>query len=342
MKLANASLAVALAATVLTAGPAAAGPAADEPCVVANGDCRGHYEVADGLTIPYYSSFPLTGSRTPTHAVIVLHGGGGNYTEVFGSIVTAAKLEGPPTLSSTLIVSPRFTNEDQVADDDEAYWKRVTWKQGDGAVRPEGLSAFSVMDDLVRTVTDPSRFPHVRSLTLVGHSSGAQFFLRWAAGSAVPAALSELEVRVVVANPAAYLYLNAYRPNLADPSGTTFVVPRTKCAYNDYKYGLGALSQHTYLGYIDASTMRSRFAARRIYYLLGELDTLMEGLDVGCESMLQGENRFIRGTLYYAWVRKFFPRAPHAFLAVPEVGHDNTKMYPSAQGRAAIFPDSDG
>lgn len=337
MRALTAMLMAVLSVALWTFAPIGTAFAADAPCTEASAACHGRLTVSGNVWVPYYSSYPLTGTTAPTHAVIVLHGSGGTYDNVFERIVRAAELEGGDTVNDTVILSPRFTNDEQNPKSSEAYWAEAAWKSGDGAIRPRGLASFAVMDQIVRLLADKLKFPNLRTATLIGHSAGGQFNQRYAAVSRTLDTLSGLTLRIVVSNPSSYMYLNELRPDLEDSSGTRFIVPDVNCAYNAYKYGLEDFGNHAYLSGADPAPMPGRFAAQDVYYLLGDKDTGNEDLDTDCEARVQGKHRFERGTLFFNWVEHYLPSAQHAKLVVAGVGHDSGRMYTSAQGRQALF-----
>ena len=65
------------------------------------------------------------------------------------------------------------------------------------------LSIFDIYDDLIAKYADKTKYPNVKTITLVGHGLGAQVIGR-AAVLSKPA--SGVEVRFVVANPSSLLY----------------------------------------------------------------------------------------------------------------------------------------
>jgi hypothetical protein len=296
--------------------------------------CRGRFPIAPGADVRYYANYPLTGTAKITHAVVVVHGIERNAHAYYLSALDAATAAG--AADSTVVVAPDF----QTAADDpgaaDARWTSSGWRDGDGAVSPGGLSSFAVMDEMLVTLADRARFPHLSRITVVGHSAGAQYVEHYAAASRVPDTLGGLPVNYVVANPSIYLYLSPLRPDPADPAGQRFAVPDSTCPYNRYRYGLDR--PNAYVGNVSPARIIQQYTGRRITYLLGSADTYDNGdEDTSCAAELQGNSRFQRGQLFLNYLRQYFPNSSRVQVVVPGVAHDNKKMFGSPQGQAAIF-----
>ncbi|WP_344306232.1 hypothetical protein [Fodinicola feengrottensis] len=279
------------------------------------------WEISPGVTLPYYASYPLSGSSKVTGAVVVIHGTERNAEHYFELTQRAAAAFG----DKAEIVAPWFQTNDDKPSSSDAYWTNGgdgSWKDGGDAVRPKGLSSYDVIDQILRKLADKSTFPHLTKITLLGHSAGAQFIQRYAAGAPSIAA----NIHIVVANPSSYLYLNSTRP--ASTSGCS--------DYNDYKYGLD--NRNRYMRTSSDEKIVQQYTSRQVTYLLGEADTVQNGdMDESCPANAQGENRFERGKFYFSAIHSAYPSAPQDLSTVPGVGHDNEAMINSAQGKAAIF-----
>ncbi len=328
-------LSVMAALVLLGSAPSAAALAtADQPCAVSDSssgqDCLDRLTLSSGATLPYYHTYPLSGSDAAKQAVVVVHGTGRNAQGYFESMVAAAKQAGAE--SSAAVIAPWFQTEEENPEGNDAYWTNggtTSWKDGGGAVEPEGLSSFATVDELVRVLADKARFPNLTRITLVGHSAGGQFVQRYAAGGRAPAQLSGVTVRYVAANPSSYLYLDAHRP--VDDG-----LPDSCPAYDDYKYGMQ--HRNAYLAALSADQLVDQYVHRDVTYLLGGDDVHHDhGIDLECPAMAQGDNRLERGRAYYAAVHRSYPSAPHRLVEVPGVGHDHDAMFSSEQGRTAIF-----
>lgn len=328
----------ALTALAVVAGtlPAAAAPPGSTTCIPRGAQaCRGHVILGGGWRLPYYRNHPLSGSPTVTRAVVAMHGSYRDARATFEALLDAAQAAGVD--DRTLIIAPRLEARADRPADHEPRWTSEGWKRGDGAITPHGLSSFAVMDQVLSRLANRRRFPNLTGIVLAGHSAGAQYVQRYAAGGRGPIRHAGVSITYVVANPSSYLYLSPYRPDQSDQTGRRFAVPSTSCAYDDYKYGLG--HRNDYMRGLSDDTIRARYARRRVTYLLGAHDTRHDSmLDVTCAARLEGDNRLQRGTLYYRYMRTYFPRARHDRVVVPGAGHSAHDMYDSAQGRAVLFP----
>jgi hypothetical protein len=308
-------------------------PAAASGTCTAAARCADLIRLEGGGLLPYYRSLPLVPSGAVRRVVLVVHGNRRNADEYFEYAIEAARTEG--VLDSTLIIGPHFQTADDQPGPGEHYWSSGGWKTGDRSRDRARVSSFAVMNQLLGAVCPAGRgpFPSLRSVVLVGHSAGAQFVNRYAAGGAGcpdPA----VEVRYVVMNPSSYLYVDGRRP--MDDAGR-FLEPRTSCAgYDDYKYGLGDLNR--YMRSVGRTELRRRLFTRRTTYLAGSEDTQLDSsLDGSCAARLQGENRLARFRSYGAYARLFAEWRGSTFIVVPGVGHSGRRMLVSEAARAATF-----
>jgi pimeloyl-ACP methyl ester carboxylesterase len=278
-------------------------------------------QISSGVTLPYYASYPLSGSSKVTGAVITIHGTGRNAEHYYELTQKAAEAYG----DKAEIISPWFQTKDDNPESTDAYWTNggdESWKDGGDAVRPKEFSSYDAIDKILQALSNKSAFPNLTHITLLGHSAGAQFMQRYAAG----APSLGPDIHVVVANPSSYLYLDSKRP--ASTSGCS--------GYNDYKYGLE--NRNRYMQQSSDQKIAQQYTTRQVTYLLGEADTVQNGdMDDSCPANAQGKNRFERGKFYYNTIHSGYPSAPHDLSTVPGVGHDNEAMINSAQGKAAIF-----
>lgn len=282
-------------------------------------------------------------------AVIVVHGTERSARRSFATLRKAAKIAvGRPR--DVLIVAPQFhVRRDARANRVPArvpVWRAQGWKQGDPSTdlpgHPPGISSFAVLDALVAHIAGIGGAT-LKTITVTGHSAGAQMVQRYAAGTRLPDVLLArgIAMRFIVANPSSYLYLNADRP----ASGSTPEALARSCRpYNRYKYGLTALNP--YLADVGAEAIREQYPRRDVTYLLGALDCLpgMRDLDESCAAALQGAHRLARAKAFMEHMHVIYGSriaARHRLVVVPEVGHDSRSIYCSADGVAAVFDVSD-
>lgn len=299
--------------------------------------------------IPYESSQPLD-AHDPAidRLIIVVHGSDRNSGDYLDRVQGAIALM-PSEVARTLIVAPQFLEELDVdfwgLGSTMLFWSGG-WRTGSKSLdtvnhpRPERVSSFAVVDQLVTSIVASGRFPNLAATVLVGHSAGGQFVNRFTAGSPLPEQYSNLQFRFIVANPGTYLYVNSERAE--DTTGENFAIPNAAAVaacpgYDEYKYGL--LGLNSYLGTAGEASLRDRLESREVIYLLGDRDTGVAGLDLSCEAMMQGTNRFERGSLYYEYLAHFFGvsvTTQHTLSVVPGIGHSSTAIFESPVGLAAL------
>ena len=294
--------------------------------------CQQKIIFARGWKITAYANFPFAGSPQVTHAMIVIHGTGRNAPGYFAGMVNAATKAG--VAGHTMVLTPAFKTEQDQPASDEPRWSNGAWKIGEGAQQPSGYSSFSVIDSLLMTLADKSRFPKLNWITVVGHSAGAQFTQRYAALGMAPNVASGVVVNFVVANPSSYLYFDQERPG---EGGSTFAVPSSaSCQYNSYKYGMSGRTG--YVAKLTPAQAFQQYTARRVTYLQGSSDTVQNGdMDTDCGAMLEGPNRLTRGAYYFARIRQLAPSAPHDRIVVPAIAHDHDAMFEATQAQPVLF-----
>ena len=316
---------------------------------------------ADGsvLQVPYDANTSLSiSSAQIQRAVVLVPGSSRSSSYAYDTLLEAAATAGV-NAGTTLFVAPQFLIE---ADIDSLglpanwlFWSEGGWKEGSQSLttlvnpRPARLSSFAVMDSILHRIA--SRNPNLISVVVAGHSAGGQFVQRFAAGSLVEQTLQSefgVDIAYVVANPSSYLYFDPQR--VVAGTQDQFAVPSASVVqscpgFDDYKYGLQA--RNTYMSRLSKTQIRNQFAASQVSLLLGELDVDPNALDldIGCAAMLQGANRFERGTIYGNYILHFFGPAvalTHRTIPIPGVGHDSRDMFTSACGAALLFGHGEG
>jgi pimeloyl-ACP methyl ester carboxylesterase len=300
-------------------------------CSGAGARCQERLPLASGWQLTVYRNVALAGSPAITHALVVVHGSGRDPVATFTGMMAASAKVGVG--DHTLVVAPWFKAREDHPGEDEPSWTSDGWKQGDGALRPAGLSSFAVLDEIVAMLADKARFPNLNWITLVGHSAGGQFMQRYAAFGREPSQVRGAAVNFVTANPSSFVYFGPQRPG----SGGFSVPAAPRCPkYDDYKYGLANRT-----GYVAALTGAQAFAlytSRRVTIINGGDDTVDNGdLDTNCAAMLEGPNRAVRGANYLSYIRQLAPRAPHDRIVVPGVGHDHYALFESPLVAPVLF-----
>jgi hypothetical protein len=302
---------------------------------------QSNHDGATGL-VPLCLSVPDLAGEHPAiaSAIIVLHGASRNAVSAYD---TVEKMVREAQRTDTLVVAPQFLvpldRGTHGTDLGLAVWRSAGWSQGDRSeIVPDGptvrVSSFEVLDRLIEELADPARFPSLREIVVAGHSAGAQFVQRYAAGSRVEDAPSVarrgLTFRYVVANPSSFLYLF---PRPSDP-----LVERCP-RYDEYKYGL--LDLNAYLSGLGPDGLRAEYAKKNVTLLLGGLDFEMidPSKDDSCAAVAQGAHRQTRGYRFFQHLEQGYGPGGHGttLVRVPGVRHSLREMLLSPEGRAALL-----
>jgi pimeloyl-ACP methyl ester carboxylesterase len=243
-------------------------------------------------------------------------------------------------------------------------------------------SSYAAIDRMVEYIVQNQhhRFPQLQQITIVGHSAGGQLTQRWAllsnswvwnkttsssssssssnwSSASLPTtnvsqAMSNnnnnrISIRVVVANPKSFCWLDGRRYNNRSNGTTILQLPSDEeisyCpGYNQWEWGLDNGSR-LITPYRDAaianlpggiSSMIARYATRDVIYLSGQYDILPNG---NCEDQMQGQYRRMRSARFYHSLSTIYGHPIHHRYVIPGVHHDHCLMFQSPIGQEAIF-----
>jgi pimeloyl-ACP methyl ester carboxylesterase len=320
--------------------------------------------------IPYYSTMgPLDGGDAATLAqhvrvttvVVVIHGSSRNADDYLccthsalplalgnSTVMVIAPWLRDPLDPSVELVSPSSSSGTATA----LEWAEEgpiphTWRYGADAINTAtSFGAYAVVDTLLAQLQrDRVRFPHLQRVVVTGHSAGGQYTQRWALLSNSPAldvSQSRFHVRIVVANPKSFCFLDNRRfvhGRLRVPSEEQI----GRCPdYDQWEWGLSNDTQVLPAPYKDRSILlaggveavKSRYPSRDVVYLAGELDVERNG---DCRDRLQGHFRRERSERFFYTLREIYKRPVHHRLVVQGVHHDHCLMFQSPEGREALF-----
>jgi hypothetical protein len=274
----------------------------------------------------YASSYRLDRRDTAIKTLLIyihgLHRNGMNYFDYAQDAVRSAKEK-----KTTLVITPQYMNEEDIAEGSNLYWEKAGWKDGNESIsyrnrnQKVSMSSYEALDSLITAVVSSGKFPNITRIVIAGHSAGGQFVQRYSAITPLPDLLSNYTFRFLVMNPSSYLYPDAQRP-LND---STYGLPDINACpqYNRYPKGLTDLN--TYAQATGADRILHNMMHRDIVILLGNNDTRMDDpdLDVSCAGNLQGRFRLERGMFFIAHI-KSSPGYGHKmnFSIVPGMAHE--------------------
>ena len=295
-------------------------------------------------SVPLDSSIVL-GVNHPeiTRAAIVLHGKGRNVQGYFRALQNATAQAGSIG-SHTLLLAPQFLREEDIQahrlPNQFLRWHEGSWSAGELAVGPLPYSSFDVIDALLGTLGDRTKFPNLTTVVLIGHSGGGQLLNRYAIAGKQPAALQSIgiSVRFVIANPSSYFYFTDDRPQ---PDGSFAPFKGANCAhFNQWRYG--PANAPAYIADTSTAAWQKResdYAKANVIYLMGADDTDPEqqDLDTSCAGEAEGPDRLDRGKAYFRYLTARHSDFGHRFWLVPGVAHVGSRMVESACAVAAVF-----
>ncbi|AJW45207.1 alpha/beta fold hydrolase [Ralstonia mannitolilytica] len=297
---------------------------------------------ADGYDFPVYANHPLDGDLKGIREVVFVQHGlqrNGNDYYVAGAELLKNSGRNP---DEVLLIAPNFPGAPDTGKgfDGMPVWSVDGWIGGFNATNAPytGLSSLQVLDDLIAYITDPTRAPNVKRVTVAGHSGGGQIVQRYAVLNNVDEGIRKrgIDLRYVVANPSSYLYFTPERPR-----GKGFGRYDTSVCpdYDHYKYGM--VDMVPYAAGKSGRMLFNRYAQRRVTYLVGtnDNDPNHRVLDKACGAEAEGPTRLDRARNYWRYERHLAgrKRVNHQAHEVVGVGHDQARMFGSRCGAQAVF-----
>lgn len=267
--------------------------------------------------------------------VIVIHGRQRNAPTYLRSVERAANQS--RERSRTLLIAPQFLDEKDITahhlPDNILRWHEDDWISGSRSVGSKAISSFTVLDHILKRLSDDKLFPNLKEIVIAGHSGGAQMAQRYALlGGREEARLKQAHIRLryVIATPSTYAWFDAQRP-VANPANN--------CpGFNDWKYGLEKLPP--YAAKFERASLEKAYVQRDVTYLLAQQDNDPNhvSLDKSCAAEAQGPDRLARGHNYFDYLSKRHPTGLNQrIVLVPDVAHNGDAIFTSPQGQAVLF-----
>ena len=310
----------------------------------------------NSLEIPYSRNQDESANdEAITRIVFVVHGSGGSAITTRNRMRSAAVMANQR--DETLIIAPQFLEESDLEQNqlgaEVLYWGGG-WRHGDlsgnttAHPRPFRVSSFEVIDLMAQAMANPSVFPNLSDVIFVDFSAGGQFVNRYAAGSQLEDTFLRpmgFDVRYVPGGASTQVYFNKARriagtfdqfefPNAEDPNDPNAYCP----VFN--QYGMGLENLNNYMSRSGRAQIREQFSRRDITYIIGTEDTLDQDLDIRCQAMYQGRQRYERAIIYTNYVQHYFgPQVLSSYRLgiVANMGHSETGAFTSRFGMRSIF-----
>lgn len=306
-------------------------------------------------------------AQTIDQVLIIIHGSGRNADDYLCCGMSSVANYQQQTNSTILVVAPYFLAPGDIDNDDMLLtWNETgpgiphSWRYGANSL-VGNVSSYEAMDAMVETIIRQS--PNVQRIMVPGHSAGGQFTHRWAllstrksiwektchhGSTTISTSRSKhcpIVIRVVVANPRSFCYLDERRYDnetgmLAVPSSYRI----SRCpGYNSWEWGLDTRHSRLPAPYVEevirrigVEGLQQQYAQRNVVYLAGSLDVLK--VHAECEDDgFQGLNRFQRSQWFYSSLEQVYGRPVHQRLVAKGVPHDHCLMFQSDAGQRALF-----
>jgi pimeloyl-ACP methyl ester carboxylesterase len=331
---------------------------APAPCTKAVDACKRWITFGNGPARSLvYGSYPLNVVNPAiTRALVMVHGAGRNADHYFETSTGAAFFAG--ALNNTIVLAPRFAAGRDTVAANELLWPEGgnSWRGGGMSPAVSTISAFDLVDAIVRRLADKKTFPNLTKIVIAGHSAGGQFATRYEMANKVHDTPG-VAISYVVANPSSYAWPASVRPlptGNADPNGADkeALGPNGEKVNADFSYGpfdatkapnydkwpAGLENRSGYTAGMSDDQLRKQLVERPTTYLLGQVDVLpLGGFDSSPTAMAQGPTRRARGEAFFKYVNETLG-ARHQAIIVPECGHNDRCLFTTDLVFPALFP----
>jgi len=307
---------------------------------------------AKSYPLPVYANFKLNYDvKNIRRAIIVLpstrHQAGQHFLDV-----SALAQNNGDRRDETLIISPLFPSPIERGFSRMPAWRKSNWKMGENSIQAEGrpapVSAYHVIDDLVRLLINHKGMPELTEIVVAAHGEGAHLLQRYALLNRLDDTRhrNDISLRYIIANAPSYLYLTDERPRRTGVGFGSY--ERGICpSYNHFPYG----PEHPtgYGAHLSPKDAYLRYASRDVVYLLGDADSNPEDptLDKQCGAEAQGATRLSRGLGYVTHLERLAQRSAntvtlaHSPYRVTGVAHNAAEIFASHCGYQALFGHDD-
>lgn len=291
--------------------------------------------------------------------LVVIHGSGRNADDYLSCAMASTPHD---QRDSTLVIVPRFlapedgpVNTTTLTNVTLLRWDENipvphTWRYGADALNTT-ISSYQAMDVLLERL-NKNDFPSLQRIVVAGHSAGGQFTHRWALTSSSHmwdhhvdslSSNSTVPIRVIVANPRSFCYLDERRyinGTLRRPDNAA----REACPYyNSWEWGLAdggdlktPYKDRALKAVGGAQQMALRYSLRDVVYIAGEYDVLE--VHNSCEDDdFQGRNRRQRSEFFFASLNELYPLHRHRRFVSKSVPHDHCLIFQSDAYQDEVF-----
>jgi len=184
------------------------------------------------LLLAYKSSHDLfTDNHLIYRVLFLIHGSSYNPKDYYDTgLLMLDKVSSEK--KRTIVITPCFLEAiqlDTASEPDFLYWQtRPFWGTSRGYFKDHSIhiSAFGVIDIILKNLIDSNHFPNLCEIVILGHSAGGQMVNRYAVCNVFEdrfAKPKNITVKYVVTAPSSYVYMSKDRPTKGSLS--KFVVP---------------------------------------------------------------------------------------------------------------------
>lgn len=301
--------------------------------------------IRDNASMPYYINSNYNASAIKK-AVIIFPGKNRDswkYTNLIRNALEVALTNHPDLRlinGTVLTIGPAILNHFDIqfgaALNGDITWHGTQWQGGGGSRTPaldHRISLYEVLDHFNDWLFNTTNFPNLNSVTIAGHSMGAQAVQRYSVLKKQRA--YDDNVHYFVGNPGSYAWLEAKRPvfNASCPEP------------DDWDHGIGGnvtkVPQYARKDVEKNKTeIISRYLKRKVHYALGLLDNGPG--DTHCEAIMQGGNHLDRGSNFVQVLGSMaggFPSQTQTVDFVANVSHQDYAMLSYNRTLVHLFKD---
>jgi hypothetical protein len=295
------------------------------------------FPVSDNLVLRGYNNRRWVAEpKSAKHAIVMIHGVLRNPDNYY--LPARRALDRKSLFTAVALISVGF-------DDRASAPKNLQrlalfdghWKHGGfGGLNPDDprnkLSSFHAMDRILLDLT--KAYPRLKTITLIGHSAGAQFVDRYSVLSTIAAKLPGVAFQFVALAPSSVLYPSELRPEVRNNEGLLFTLPPGSRDYHQYPYGLSPsplLERLVGNPVADRTRLIGKLLDRNIVFAVGSEDTTSAYLDRGRPANLQGPNRYMRLKYFVEFLKTEYHTTSNRLLPIAGVGHNSQRLIKSRE-----------
>ncbi len=298
------------------------------------------------VIVPVFSTIQLADGSSPATLVVIGIPQETVQARMLLRVLTELTARAPGGAPAVVVV-PQFPTESDARHlrlaPTTGVWDEDGWSEGDRSLpseaAPIGVSSYAVVDNLVATYLDRTRYPKVRAIAIVGFAAAGDFVQRYALLNRIDGRVRKrgIDFRYVAGSPSSFMYVTPLRPDPRDGGFRRY--PIAECPGFD-RYAYGVEVRNAYGRILTRQQVEANAQSRPVRYVVSRLTEPGAGtlLDASCAAEAQGATRLARALSYYRYLQATFGTRQRSTLRTVAVGTETEEaIFGTACGLHAIL-----